>query len=129
MQTNLELVISLISEIKATNKNIKIAKEQKIEYYKNKIDQLNTFNQEQIKAHNFKHEILNASITVKKLDYFYKHKYKKIHGLDKHEYSPEQNKLYFNKGLNYVSVPYKNDMEQAIIFIIENQSLEQIKSI
>jgi hypothetical protein len=127
--SNIDLVINLISNIKATNKNIKVAKEQKIEYYKGKIEQLNTFNQEQIKNHNFKSEILNASLTVQKLDYFYKYKFKLIDKLEIHNYSPEQNKLLFRKGEIFVSVPYKTDIDQAIIFIIENQTLEQIKTL
>lgn len=127
--SNIDLVINLISNIKDTNKNIKKAKEQKIEFYKGKINELNTFTQEQIKAHNFKNEILNASITVQKLEYFYKHKFKLIDKLERHEYSPEQNKLYFRKGEIFISVPYKTNIDDAIIFIIENQTLEKIKSI
>ena len=95
MNSNLKLIISLISEIKETNKNIKEAKQQKIKFYKNKIDKLNTFNEEQIKNNNFKAEILNASLIIEKLNYFEKYKYKLIDRLEKHEYSPEQNKLYF----------------------------------
>ena len=129
MKNNLELVISLISEIKETNKNIKEAKEQKIKFYKNKIEQLNTFNSEQIKTHNFKAEILNAALTIKKLNYFEKYKYKLIDKLERHEFSPEQNKLYFRNSEIYIKVPYKTEIEKAIIYIIESQSLEQIKSI
>jgi hypothetical protein len=129
MNKNLELVISLISEIKETNKNIKEAKEQKIKFYKNKIQQLNTFNSEQIKTHNFKAEILNASLIIEKLNYFEKYKYKLIDKLEKHEYSPEQNKLYFRNSKIYIKIPYKTQIDQAITYIIESQSLEQIKSI
>jgi hypothetical protein len=129
MNKNLELVISLISEIKETNKNIKEAKEQKIKFYKNKIEQLNTFNSEQIKTHNFKAEILNASLIIEKLNYFEKYKYKLIDKLEKHEYSPEQNKLYFRNSKIYIKIPYKTEIHQAITYIIESQSLEQIKSI
>jgi hypothetical protein len=128
-KSNLELVINLISNIKETNKNIKKAKIEKIEFYKNKTDQLNTFSSEQIIKHNFEAEILNASLTIQKLDYFQKYKYKLIEKLERHEFSPEQNKLYFRKGEIFIKVPYKNSIENAITYIIENQSLEQIKSI
>lgn len=129
MKNNLELVISLISEIKETNKNIKEAKEKKIQYYKDNFSQLNSYEPEFIKKHDFKGEILNTALTIKKLNYFEKYKYKLIDKLERHEYSPEQNKLYFRGGKNFIQVPNKTNIQDAITFIVNYRSIEQIKSI
>lgn len=126
---NLTLVINLISEIKETNKNIKKAKTEKIKFYENLEDRVNALSWDRIKDHDFNSEIIGASLTIQKLDYFKTYKYKLMDKLETHRYSPEQNRLYFRNGTSYISVPNKTEIYSAISHIITTQSFDQIKSI
>lgn len=123
------LITQKINSIKNSNKYIKEAKKEKINFYFDKIKELENMGIEIIEKHNFLAEILNAAFTIEKLNYFSKYKYKLIDKLEKHEYSPEQNKIYFRNMKSYIKIPNITTIEKAICFIIINQSLQQIKSI
>jgi hypothetical protein len=123
------LITQKISSIKNSNRYIKEAKKEKINFYSDRIKDLENMEIETIEKHNFLIEIINASLIIEKLNYFSRYKYKLIDKLEKHEYSPEQNKIYFRNMKSYIKIPNINTIEKAIIFIINNQSLEQIKSI
>lgn len=126
---NLNIVTDLINSVKNTNKFIIKAKKEKIKFYKDRANDIEKMDIEKIKSHDFKVEILNAAITIEKLNYFSRYKYKLIDKLEKHEYSPEQNKIYFRNMKSYIKIPNITSIEKAISFIINNQSLDQIKSI
>jgi hypothetical protein len=126
---NFELITEKINSIKNTNKFIIKAKKEKLQFYFNRIDDINNMDFNKIEKHDFKAEILSASINIKKLDYFSKYKYKFIDKLEIHEFSPELNKIYFRNMNLYIKIPNITSIETAIQYIIVNQSLEQIKSI
>ena len=123
------LIAQKISSIKNSNRYIKEAKKQKISFYSDRIKDLENMEIETIEKHDFLLEIINASFTIEKLNYFSRYKYKLIDKLEKHEYSSEQNKIHFRNMKSYIKVPNITTIEKAICFIINNQSLEQIKSI
>lgn len=131
---NLNLIIEKINALKnSKHKFFNKAKLKRIEYYKNRlINYPNSFDDlpiEKINNHDFLSEILEQSFILEKIDYFKKYKYSKIDKLEVHVYSPEQNKLLFNKSEIFISVPNCFTIQEAINYIIINQSLEQIKTI
>ena len=126
---NFELITEKINSIKNSNKFIIKAKKEKLQFYFDRINDINNMDFNKIENHNFKAEILSASINIQKLDYFSKYKYKLISKLETHSYSPEQNKIYFRGMNSFIKVPNITSIKSAITFIIKNQSIEQIKSI
>jgi hypothetical protein len=128
LSTNLELVINKINSIKSSDKNIQKAKKQRIEFYKSYENRINSLDIDKINCHNFINEVLDCSQNILKLECFNKSKYKMIDKLEIHRYAPELNKLLFKNGKE-IKTPQIDNIENAIAFIIKNQSLEQIKSI
>ena len=121
------IVTQKINSVYSTNKFINKAKKDIIKLYKERINDLEKLNIDIIEKFDFASEVLEYMFYIEKLDYFKKHKYKKITKLEIHNYSPEQNKLHF--GNKYISVKNCFTIEKAIQFVVFNQSLEQIKTI
>lgn len=121
------IVTQKINSVYSKNKFINKAKKDKIKLYKERINDLEKLNLEIIEKFDFASEVLEYMFYIEKLDYFKKHKYKKITKLETHNYSPEQNKLHF--GNKYINTKNCFTIEKAIQFIVFNQSLEQLKTI
>ena len=126
---NLQLIQNKINSIKQNTRFIKLAKSKRLEYYTENASKVLNLEFETIEKHNFLAEILEAAINIEKLDYFEKHKYKLISGLERHAYAPELNKICFRNNTIEIAVPRCNSIDDAIKYIVLNQMLEQIKSI
>ena len=126
---NLQLIQNKINSVKQNTRFMQLAKAKRIEYYTENASKVLTLEIETIEKHDFKAEILEAAINIEKMYYFEKYKYKFISGLERHEYAPELNKLYFRNNAIEVKVPKCKTIEDAIKYIIINQNLEQIKTI
>lgn len=124
---NLNIVIALISEVKDASRYIKKAKADKINFYKNNTSQLDSYEPEFIKRHNFKAEILHQAQELEKVEYFEKKIIKFCDGLELHKYSPEQNKLIFKGGIFATKTPHKETLADAVGYMVQAQSLEQLK--
>lgn len=126
---NLQLVQTKINSIKENTRFIKLAKSKRLEYYLDHASLVNDLSPRAIEEYNFKAEILQTAYNIEKLDYFKKHKYKLISGLERHAYAPELNKIYFRNNTVEIAVPKCNTIDDAIKYIALKQNLEQIKSI
>jgi hypothetical protein len=126
---NLQLIENKIKSIKENTRFIQIAKSKRLEYYKENLNKVNALSLETIENHNFKLEVFEAAIKIEKLYYFEKYKYKLISGLERHAYAPELNKIHFRGDSVEVKTPNCTSIDDAIKYIIINQSLEQIKTI
>ena len=126
---NLELIklkINSISKNFTSSKYLEKAKKQRIEFYTNSLDMVNTLSTELIEKHNFKIEILDSIELIEKTELFFKKIYPKIDKLEIHKYSPEQNKLIF-KNNSILKIPGIDTIEKACSYLISNLSLEQIQ--
>jgi hypothetical protein len=126
---NLQLIENKINAVKENKRFIQIAKGERIKYYKENENKVDALSVETIEKHNFKLEIFEAAIKIEKLYYFEKYKYKLITGIESHAYAPELNKIYFRGKTVEVKTPNCKSIDDAIKYIIINQSLEQIKTI
>ena len=124
----LELIKKSINSANVFDTFGKKAKKQKIEYYSNRINDLNSLSIEQIKKHNFNTEIINFAYELKKLNLVDKKLYKNIIGIEVHKYAPELNKVLFN---NNIEIKCNNvtNLDSAIKYIVQNLSLEQIENL
>jgi hypothetical protein len=126
---NFQLVQTKINSIKENTRFIKLAKSKRLEYYLEHASLVNDLSPKAIEKYNFKAEILETALNIEKLDYFKKHKYKLISGLERHAYAPELNKIYFRNNTIEIAVPKCGTIDDAIKYIVLKQNLEQIKSI
>jgi len=126
---NLQLIQTKISSIKENTRFVKLAKAERLEYYTENSNKLENLPVGKIEKYDFKSEIFYTALNLEKIDYFKKHKYKLISGLERHAYAPELNKIYFRNNKIEIAVPTCNTIEEAVKYIVKNQNLEQIKSI
>ena len=126
---NLQLVQTKINLIKPNTGFIKLAKRKRLEYYLEHASLVNDLSPKAIEEYNFEAEILETAFNIEKLDYFKKHKYKLISGLELHAYAPELNKIHFRNSTIEIAVPKCETIDDAIKYIVVKQNLEQIKSI
>jgi hypothetical protein len=126
---NLQLIQTKINAIKQNTRFVKLAKAKRLEYYTENASNVEDLSPRAIEEYNFLAEILETALNIEKLDYFKKHKYKLISGLERHAYAPELNKIYFRNNTIEIAVPKCNTIDDAIKYIVLKQNLEQIKSI
>jgi hypothetical protein len=126
---NLQLIQTKISSIKETNRFIKLAKAKRLEYYTENASKVEDLSPRAVEEYDFKTEIFYTALNIEKLDYFKKHKYKLISGLERHAYAPELNKIYFRNNTIEIAVPKCDTIDDAIKYIALKQNLEQIKTI
>ena len=124
----LTLIIEKINQVDESNKFIKQAKKAKIQAYSKAIDKVNEIDIEIIKNHNFESEVLGLSIFLEKQDFFKKHLEKKIEKLERHLYSPEQNKLHFTNGKT-LNASQQTSIESAKNYIVQAYSLNQLENL
>jgi hypothetical protein len=124
----LELIKKSINSANIFDTFGKKAKKQKIEYYSNRINDLNRLSIEQIEKHNFNTEIINFAYELRKLNLVDKKLYKNIVSIEVHKYAPELNKVLFN---NNIGIKCNNvtNIEDALTFIVKNLGMEQIENL
>lgn len=124
METNIKLIENKINAISGSDKFIKKAKVQRLQYYKDNLTRVNQMQADKINEYSFKVEIINHAYNLRKSALLPKIM-KQVIKLDIHVYAPELNKLHFTKN-RFISVPQKKDIETSLTFLIDTMSLEQL---
>jgi hypothetical protein len=124
MQTNIELIENKINLISGTDKFIKKAKIQRLQFYKDNLVKVNQMQTDKIKDYNFKIEIVNHAHNLRKVSLNPK-MLKQIIKLELHAYAPEMNKLHFTKN-RIVKIPQITNIENAITFLINTMNIDQL---
>ena len=124
METNIELIKNKINTITETDKFIKKAKIQRLQFYKDNLAKVNLMQTEKINEYNFKIEIINHAYNLRKLSLTPKIM-KQIIKLELHSYAPEMNKLHLTKN-RYIKIPQITTIENAITFLINTMNLDQL---
>jgi hypothetical protein len=123
---NISIINQKINAVYSKHKFINEAKKQRLEYYQHNLDRVNIIDTDFIQKYDFTNEVLNLSFYLEKLHYINKSLLKHI-SLERHVYAPELNKiLIFNK---QISAPKIADINAAVLFLINNFSIELIKQI
>ena len=124
MQTNIELIKNKINTISSTDKFIKKAKIQRLQFYKDNLAKVNLMQTEKINEYNFKIEIINHAYNLRKLALTPKIM-KQIIKLELHSYAPEMNKLHLTKN-RYIKTPQITTIENALTFLINKMNMDQL---
>lgn len=124
----LELVITKINSVYSLHKFAKKAKAEKIKLYTEKADLLEQYPIEKIEAHDFASEILTLAFNMERSDYVKKHLSKRVKGLERHLFSPEQNTLHFKNG-KMIRVSGADSIDSALRKITYSMNIEDLKKI
>lgn len=123
---NISIINQKINSVYSTHKFINKAKKQRLAFYYENLESVNNLDAQYINNYNFENEVLNLSFQLEKLNYINKSLLKHI-SLERHAYAPELNKIIiFNK---QISAPKIADINAAVLFLINNFSIELIKQI
>ena len=124
METNIELIKNKINTIKETDKFIKKAKIQRLQFYKNNLAKVDQMQIDKIKDYNFKNEIISHAYNLRKLSLTPKIM-KQIIKLELHSFAPELNKIHFTKN-RFIKIPQITTIENALTFLINTMNLDQL---
>ena len=124
METNIELIKNKINTITETDKFIKKAKIQRLQFYKDNLAKVNQMQIDKIKDYNFKNEIISHAYNLRKLSLTPKIM-KQIIKLEFHSFAPELNKLHFTKN-RFIKIPQITNIENALTFLINTMNFEQL---
>ncbi len=124
MQTNIELIENKINTVLGTDKFIKKAKIQRLQFYKDNLVKVNLMQTEKINEYNFKNEIINHAFNLRKVSLTPKIM-KQIIKLEYHSFAPELNCLHFTKN-RIVKIPQITNIENAITFLINSMNIDQL---
>lgn len=87
---------------------------------------LKRISMDDIKAHDFKLEVLKACSYREKIDLIPELK-KLVHSLERHAYGPELNKLHLLSG-ETISTPNKTTIDNAVRYWVQTSELENLKN-
>lgn len=124
MNSNIELIKNKINTITETDKFIKKAKIQRLQFYKDNLTKVNQMQVDKIVDYNFKNEVINHAYNLRKSSLTQKI-LKQIIKLELHAYAPEINKLHFTKN-RIVKIPQITTIENALTFLINTMNFEQL---
>lgn len=124
METKISLISNKINAINATDKFIKQAKKQRLQFYNDNILRLDQLSTEQINNYNFRSEVINHAYNLRKMALLPKIM-KQVIKLELHIYAPELNKLHLSKG-RFIAVPQKTTIEAALSSIIDKMTFKQL---
>lgn len=106
---------------------LKETKKEMLNFYGSKLKDLEKVSEETFKKHCFVSELIKRCEQKERRSYIPKLK-KIIKGLERHVYAPELNELQTIKG-NVYKTPQKTEIDNAIEFIVFNNSISKIRSI
>jgi hypothetical protein len=124
MNSNIELIKNKINTITESDKFIKKAKIQRLQFYKDNLTKVNQMQVDKIVDYNFKNEVINHAYNLRKSSLTPKI-LKQIIKLELHAYAPEINKLHFTKN-RIVKIPQITTIENALTFLINTMNFEQL---
>lgn len=124
MNSNIELIKNKINTITETDKFIKKAKIQRLQFYKDNLTKVNQMQVDKIIDYNFKNEVINHAYNLRKSSLTTKI-LKHITKLEFYSYAPEMNKLHFTKN-RIVKIPQITTIENALTFLINTMNFEQL---
>ena len=131
METTQIKLDHIISEINTTPINgIYKAKQcikEKIDFYTNSINKLESISMEQIRKYSFVSEVLILSENKEK-ETFINKVLKQVVSIETHKFAPELNKLHF-KNETFVKVPQITTIDEAIAQYIKGNSINQLKAL
>jgi len=127
METNIKLIENKINAISGSDKFIKKAKVQRLQFYKDNLSRVNQMQAEKINEYSFKVEVINHAYNLRKSALLPKI-IKQVIKLEAHSFAPEINKLHFTKN-RFISVPGKIDIATALTFLIDTMSLDQLNEL
>jgi len=125
--SNIELIENRINSIAGTDKFIKKAKIQRLQFYKDNLSKVNQMHVEKINDYNFKNEIINHAYNLRKLALLPKIQ-KQLIKLERHAYAPEMNKIHFTKN-RFVKAPQITTIEGALNLLIATMNFEQLQEL
>ena len=124
----LTFIKEAINKTYCKNKLANKAKIQRFDFYTENINRLENISIEDLKKHRFDIEVINLAFELEKLDFVTKRVFKKIKGIEVHNYAPELNKIILTNGYN-IAAPQITDIEKALLFITKSFSLTQLKAL
>jgi hypothetical protein len=124
MNSNIQLIKNKINTITESDKFIKKAKIQRLQFYKYNLTKVNQMQVDKIIDYNFKNEVINHAYNLRKSSLTPKI-LKNITKLEFHSYAPEMNKLHFTKN-RIVKIPQITTIENALTFLINTMNFEQL---
>lgn len=127
METNIKLIQSKINLVPGTDKFIKKAKIERLQFYKDNLSKVDQMQPEKINKYSFNVEIINHAYNLRKAALLPKI-IKQVIKLESHIYAPELNKLHFTKN-RFISVPGKIDIPSALTFLINTMTLDQLSEL
>ena len=100
---------------------------ERIDFYTNSINKLESISMEQMRKYSFVSEVLTLSENKEK-ETFTKKVLKQVVSIETHKFAPELNKLHF-KNETFVKVPQITTIDEAIVLYIKSNSINQLKAL
>jgi len=125
METTSDKLKYIIKEIEATPlhfKEIKLAIEKRVKYYKANEIFLDNISEEKILKHSFQSEVIQLGEKLEKASILLD----KIKGIETHSHAPELNKLHTINGA-IIPTPRKETIKEAVEYIATIKPLSDIK--